>query len=182
PTEPETDFSYPEDSYCTISDNAFPNVSGEFTPGGVFSAENGLAIDPETGEIDFTNSEQGEYTVTYEVDADDVLCQTAGSSSFTLTVLRELYVDITQECDDNDLILTAEISGSSTNNNVSYVWKTDTGELIDETSNTLNVSNYLGQNNASLPMTFTVEIDYGDCFVTASHDVFNNPCGIIPRG
>ena len=56
-------FSYSNDTLCENSGLAMPTVTG--TTGGVFSADNGLAINPTTGQINPGTAATGTYTITY---------------------------------------------------------------------------------------------------------------------
>jgi len=183
PTAPETSFEYPEYEYCVDSDAVLPILPDGFSPEGLFSAGEGLDIDPESGEIDFSNTVPGEYTVTYDVDADDVLCERSGSSSFALTVYGEMDIEVTEDCADNHLILTVQNEDVGYGGDIGYIWRDDSGNVLDEQSGRLDVSNYLSRHSGkSLPLTFTVEADYGDCSSSAAYTVQRDRCGFIPRG
>lgn len=83
---PVTLFTYAEDFYCTGSNNVFPDLATGFTNGGVFSAEIGLSINSSTGEINFSTSTAGSYTINYIVNEDLSNCIEASMSTFILNV------------------------------------------------------------------------------------------------
>jgi gliding motility-associated-like protein len=56
-------FSYAQTMYCTNNSNPTPTISG--TPGGGFTATNGLVINPVTGTIDLTVALDGSYDISY---------------------------------------------------------------------------------------------------------------------
>lgn len=56
-------FAYSTNTFCTGGSNETPTIT---TPGGTFSSSPaGLALNPSTGEIDFGNSTNGTYVITY---------------------------------------------------------------------------------------------------------------------
>lgn len=61
---PDASFTYAADTFC-MGDTIFPLATAN-TAGGTYSAGTGLAIDPNTGEIDLVNSTLGTYTVNYD--------------------------------------------------------------------------------------------------------------------
>lgn len=85
---PETMFTYSENVYCTDSQNELPTLASGFTTGGSFSAEAGLSIDSMTGEITFSTSTAGSYTVTYSITEDLTNCIEANISSFSIEVVE----------------------------------------------------------------------------------------------
>ncbi len=56
-------FTYDSTTYCTNDSNTAPTITG--LAGGTFSSTTGLSIDPDTGNIDISNSTPGPYTITY---------------------------------------------------------------------------------------------------------------------
>ncbi|TYA56717.1 choice-of-anchor J domain-containing protein [Formosa maritima] len=83
---PVTMFSYAEDFYCTSSGNVFPDLATNFTSGGVFSAESGLTINATTGEINFSTSTAGSYTISYTITEDLTTCLEASVSTFIMNI------------------------------------------------------------------------------------------------
>jgi gliding motility-associated-like protein len=57
-----------------------------FITGGVFSSTNGLNINATTGEIILANSLPGTYQVTYSLNANPAICQTAATYNFSITI------------------------------------------------------------------------------------------------
>lgn len=182
PTMPKTAFEYPQYEYCIDSDNAYPNLDEGFSPEGEFTAEDGLDIDPETGGIDFANSSPGEYSITYAVEADDVLCESSAATTFTLLIYDDLDLNIAEDCIDNNLILTVN-SNDYGNHDVTYKWSTESGQVIDQDAESINISVYLEQHQTeNLPLSIIVVADYGDCSSSKMYTVNENRCGIIPEG
>lgn len=181
---PVTGFSYSQDMYCLENDNALPILDEGFTQGGAFSSTSGLVLDTETGEINFAQSEPGEYTVTYEVEGDPSICQENALTSYTLTIFNSIDLSVDQDCVDKDLVLTATPTNTSINpDNITYIWKDENGETLTEDVNTLNVSNYLNQHpNKTVPLGFTVEAGFGACSSVATYTVDRDACGFIPKG
>ncbi|WP_299604637.1 FG-GAP-like repeat-containing protein, partial [uncultured Aquimarina sp.] len=56
-------FNYNQSLYCKDQSEATPDITG--LTGGVFASTTGLDIDPDSGVIDITNSDPGDYVVTY---------------------------------------------------------------------------------------------------------------------
>lgn len=83
---PVTTFTYAEDFYCTSTGNIFPELATGFTTGGVFSSQTGLTIDATTGEINFSTSTTGSYTITYTITEDLTNCVEASFSTFIMNV------------------------------------------------------------------------------------------------
>lgn len=74
-------FTYGQSTYCrTSGSDPVPTITG--TPGGVFSAGTGLAINAQTGRISLANSVAGSYTVRYEITG---TCAASSSVNLTLT-------------------------------------------------------------------------------------------------
>lgn len=83
---PVTTFTYAEDFYCTSTGNIFPELATGFTTGGVFNSQTGLTIDATTGEINFSTSTAGSYTITYTITEDLTNCVEASFSTFIMNV------------------------------------------------------------------------------------------------
>lgn len=64
---PSASIAYGSGPYCAGGGIIYPTFTG--TTGGIFSANNGLYIDPATGRIDLAANVPGEYTVTYSIEA-----------------------------------------------------------------------------------------------------------------
>lgn len=74
-------FTYGQSTYCrTSGSDPVPTITG--TPGGVFSAGAGLAINAQTGRISLANSVTGSYTVRYDITG---TCAASSSVNITLT-------------------------------------------------------------------------------------------------
>ncbi|RYE22683.1 MAG: T9SS type A sorting domain-containing protein, partial [Sphingobacteriales bacterium] len=64
---PSASIAYPGGPYCIGQGTAQAVLTG--TTGGIFSADNGLHIDPLSGAIDLGNNNEGNYTITYTISA-----------------------------------------------------------------------------------------------------------------
>lgn len=84
--EPVTGFSYPT-PLCASGGAASPTLSTGFTPGGTFTAGNGLSINASTGVINVGASAPGTYTVTYTIPAG--ACSPGGSSSAQVSIVSD---------------------------------------------------------------------------------------------
>ena len=83
---PITDFSY-FSPVCQGDSSATPVPETGFTTGGIFSSTAGLVLDTNTGIVDLTLSQPGNYTIKYTVAAGD--CNTAGSAASTLNIIKQ---------------------------------------------------------------------------------------------
>lgn len=181
---PETSFMYAVDVYCSDSSNVLPITGTDFTTGGTFSAEAGLSIDAVTGEISIAASNIGNYTINYEVLEDVANCIEGSTSSYSITVLDTIEVVIDGACEDSDYILTAlPINDSYDSDDVTYTWMDVNGIEVGQNSETFNVSDYASQNqNVTVPVQFSVTIEYGECTTTATYITERLSCRDIPRG
>ena len=87
-TIPVTNITY-NATYCQGAANATPGKANDFTNGGtyIYTGTGTLVINPATGEIDFSASTAGTYTITYTVAADAANCQDTNSSVATIEIL-----------------------------------------------------------------------------------------------
>jgi gliding motility-associated-like protein len=179
-----TEFIYETDLYCATNANIFPILEPGFTTGGTFSAQTGLSINANTGEINLSSSSLGNYTVTYEIAEDLSNCIEGSMSTFDLTVLDAIEAVINDDCDGNEYLLTVSPVGNSFDpNNVTYTWMDANGNVVGQDSETFNVSDYASQNqNVTVPTQFSVMIEFGSCSTTASFTAERLDCGNIPRG
>ncbi|OIQ15317.1 MAG: hypothetical protein BM557_11840 [Flavobacterium sp. MedPE-SWcel] len=83
PGDVVTDFTLPV-SVCASDAVVQPLLATDFTLGGIYTAEAGLAIDATTGEIDPVTSVSGDYNITYTIVAN--ACTTGGSSTVPITI------------------------------------------------------------------------------------------------
>jgi len=85
---PVTDVAY-NTTYCQGAANATPGKANDFTEGGTYTytGTGTLVINPATGEIDFSASTTGTYTITYTVAADAANCQDTNNSVATIEIL-----------------------------------------------------------------------------------------------
>lgn len=176
---PITEFSY-NPTYCFNAANALPTTGTGFTSGGVFSAANGLIINPSSGEININQSNAGNYTITYTVQANTAACNSGGSSTFDITITPNLIFTMEDFCQNSSLTL--QLTNSNFNSDgASYTWAQG-GNTIGSTP-TLNVDSYLAQNTSlQLPLVFTVSVNIDGCTTQQNLTVENNPCLLIPKG
>ncbi|MSP85528.1 MAG: T9SS type B sorting domain-containing protein [Flavobacteriaceae bacterium] len=80
-----TGFSY-NSPICINDTNPIIIPATGFTIGGIFSSTTGLSINTSTGEINLTNSLPGTYQVNYTITANPVICQTASTFNFSITI------------------------------------------------------------------------------------------------
>lgn len=83
---PITNFSY-KSPVCNEGKTPIPIPITGFSEGGNYSASpNGLAINPETGYVNLTNSAIGNYTITYTIDEINNYCYTSQNSKFDIKI------------------------------------------------------------------------------------------------
>ena len=183
-TSPVTEFTYAEDVYCADSNTIQPNLSTAFTTGGVFSAESGLSINAATGDINVTASSLGNYTVTYEITEDVTNCVEGAIGTFNITILDTIEVVIEGECSGSDYILTAmPVNNSFDSEEATYTWQDASGNIVGENSEVFNVSDYATLNpNVTVPLQFSVTVDFGGCTITSAYTTERLSCRDIPAG
>lgn len=179
-----TEFTYAEDVYCADSSVILPQLTTGFTVSGVFSAENGLVINAVTGEINVASSAVGNYNVTYTIIEDLDTCTQGAIGTFNITILDEIEVGIEGECSGSDYVLTAfPLNGSFDADAVEYIWQDANGTTVGQNTEIFNVSDYTSLNpNTTVPLEFTVTVNFGDCSVTQIFTTERLSCKDIPRG
>ena len=86
PNLPITNFSY-KTPICNEGKTPIPITNTGFSEGGIYSASpNGLAINPDTGYVNLSNSEIGNYTITYTIDEINNYCYASQTSKFDLKI------------------------------------------------------------------------------------------------
>ncbi|REE25087.1 gliding motility-associated-like protein [Winogradskyella pacifica] len=183
-TIPVTEFTYTEDVYCADSNSILPNMAAGFTTGGTFSSENGLSINALTGEINVGTSSVGNYNVIYEIAEDISSCVAGETTTFNITILDEIEVGVEGECNDSDYILIASpLDNSFDTSEADYTWMDANGNVVGQNSEVFNVSEYAADNpNETVPLQFSVIVDFGGCSVTTTHTTERLSCKDIPRG
>lgn len=179
---PVTNFSY-DSSYCSDATNALPQLAAGFTPGGIFKSEDGLVLNPTTGQIDVANTKAGSYEITYVIEPDAETCNVGGSFSFTVAIVGSLEAAVSRECRGQNAWLTVTpVNGSFDPNTVNYVWKNENGTVVGSNSAEFNAAEYYALNNTKeLPMVFTVTLSSGSCSNEVSYTLHDIMCE-IPRG
>ncbi|WP_299012304.1 Ig-like domain-containing protein [uncultured Polaribacter sp.] len=138
-----SNFSYASSSYDVSDTNPTPTING--ISGGIFTANSGLVINANTGEIDLSNSNAGNYIVTYNAPNITKYYSKEFNISITGTVLDDasfLY-PIKETC-TTELNLTPTITGES-----GGLFSSTVGLVIDFSTGVIDVSN-------SIPGTYTV--------------------------
>jgi gliding motility-associated-like protein len=146
---PVTAFTLPA-TICTGISSVMPLPGEGFTAGGTYSAVEGLAINPSTGEIDPQASMAGTYTVTYTIASDSDSCN-PGSSGEAVTTIEPLanaitaFSFISPACSSSANQLPATMTGFTTGG----TFTATTGLAIDVNTGEINM-------DASLPGTYVV--------------------------
>ncbi len=172
-TNPVTQFSFEDDTYCSGANSIFPQ--GTFEPGGSFSAPAGLVINGTTGEINIAGSTPGTYQIVYVIEEDAALCRNRSESNFTITIQDGVEVTIEDLCENNNYILTASPQGG----NFSYIWRNAQGDQVG-TDFRFNVSDYVASLSGQpvYPMNFTVTVNDNGCLSTETFAVNGTFCTI----
>ena len=165
---PDPSFTYGVSSYCVNSANKLPTITGDV--GGTFtSAPAGLAIDSVSGEIDFTSSITGSYTVTYSTNnacpaTQNYPINISSISSFTLNSTHPTW------CGATNGTITYVGLQPNTNYNVYYdlagftqgplnIMSNSTGRLVIAGLSQGNFSNFVAQlNGCSETNTSTITL------------------------
>ena len=108
----DASFNFPNTTYCITETDPIAIITG--LPGGVFSASNGLIINPMDGTIDLDLSGAGNYTVYY---SSNVNCSNVDSVSIIIYDLPNVNGNASQTtiCEGDS----AQLTGSGA---ISYVW------------------------------------------------------------
>jgi hypothetical protein len=107
-----TTIDYSNTNFCDNSTNETPTITG--TTGGVFSSTPvGLALNPSTGEIDFTTSTPNSYTITYTTATEIATATlevniTYNTADATTICDGDIYTFGTQTLNSNDAGLNSE--------------------------------------------------------------------------
>jgi gliding motility-associated-like protein len=81
-SKPTTEFNYSTTEFCVNSTNQLPTLDPLFESGGEFSTNAGLGVDKTNGELNFSNTPIGTYTITYKVL--EKLCIAEGETTKTI--------------------------------------------------------------------------------------------------
>lgn len=163
PVQPIFGISYP-DTLCSWSGPQLPELGNGFITGGTFSASSGLVIDALSGEI--SPDTAGIYTVTYELEANQLNCTASTSVSAIVTIVAPAtpvadFSYTSPVCATAGLLVpftaTGFVSGGT--------YTSQAGLLIDPLTGAIDTA-------ASLPgnytVTYTIEHDHGNCIDGAS--------------
>lgn len=127
-------------------------------------------------------------TGTYKFEPTTGLC--AKDKIITITYVPEIQAEIKSECVNANYILFLTAVGNAFNANNTFVWKDETGTVIQgENSATLDVSTYMGSSTQvkSFPLNYSVEIKTLEgCITTKTFTIESAYCniqnGISPNG
>jgi gliding motility-associated-like protein len=114
-------FNYSSANYCQSEPNPIANIQG--TQGGIFTINNGGTINSSTGEIDFDNTNPGNYTVTYNTNGN---CPQTSTQNITILEAPNppIFEADTFCLDVDDVILV------NTNPNSVYTWMDNAGNIL----------------------------------------------------
>lgn len=116
-TQDIPDFELDKYIYCAYDNNPVPYIIG--TNNGIFSANNGLSINPQTGEIDLSQASLGlTYTITYTTQG---ICPADTQVQIIVHDISVLTSPDTVITEGETLALWAD-AVSSTTNDISYTW------------------------------------------------------------
>ncbi|PZR21396.1 MAG: hypothetical protein DI539_08135 [Flavobacterium psychrophilum] len=156
-----TGFSYTT-PVCSNGANQLPVLDANFTTGGTFTADNGLVVDPVTGEINIAASTPGDnYTITYTVNQSVPNCVAAGTgtASFTIT---QLFTPVTAFNYDNSFCYNATDASPNLDANFTTggTFTGTNGLVIDAATGLVDVSSSIpGQHT----VTYTFTGDTSNC-------------------
>lgn len=109
---PSVSFSYIS-PVCSSASNPTPLPGAGFTPGGVYSAATGLAINAITGVIDLASSIAGNYTVTYTLAATACVNGNSGTADITITTpAAPTVTNSTPRCGNGAVTVNASGTGT----------------------------------------------------------------------
>jgi gliding motility-associated-like protein len=162
-----TGFSYTT-PVCTDSATQLPVLETGFTTGGTFTADNGLVIDPVTGEINIAANAAGDYTITYTVDQSVPNCVGAGINSTSLTI-TQVFTPVTGFDYDNSFCfgaadaspnLAADFTAGGTFTGTS-------GLVIDGATGIVNIA---ASTSGTHTVTYTTTADSANCIEGGSSE------------
>ncbi len=152
----DASFAYQENSYCP--DDLNPSAQNIITPGGIFSANNGLEINPINGEIDLSSASTGEtYQISYTTIGE---CSNISVFNISIPEIPNLNIDLQEEaCVGSEVIINggADASFGTTD----FLWNFDGANELS--------------GNGSGP--YTLMWDEPGIY-TVSFDLTNTPCSV----
>ncbi|MDR6968960.1 gliding motility-associated-like protein [Flavobacterium arsenatis] len=158
---PVVNFTYPV-QVCTTSAPVSPTTASGFTPGGVFSSDPGLTINPSTGEVNIASSTVGPHTINYTVLADPSICQGGDSFAAPLEITNNItpitgFSYPSPVCVNSVPILPTPVAGFTPGGTYSA---NDPGLIINPNTGEINV---VASTPASYIVTYTVTADPSIC-------------------
>jgi large repetitive protein len=185
---PVAEFNY-NDNYCFNQGTVTPALAGNFTAGGTFTASNGLAINPATGEINVNTATPGIYTVTYTVAPDASICSAGNTYTDTFSIGGEIAFTLEGNCEVTDYFIRAEsaTNGGEFADGLVFEWYTADGTPAGGNDDFLNVSEFALLNPGQVfPIQFVLTVSDGVCENSVVFEVPDIACmvqrGISPNG
>lgn len=162
---PVTGFSYPA-SICKSSTSVFPIPDPGFTPGGTYTSDSGLTIDPATGEVNPSTSTPGPHSVIYTIVASGCLVPGAGNAIISFVADSAPAVAFSypaQACTSS-----APITPTTNPGTPGGTFTGTPGLVINATTGEINVvSSTVGMHS----ITYTVAADPSICQAAGSSSV-----------
>lgn len=155
-----TGFSYTT-PVCSDSANQLPVLDTNFTTGGTFTGDNGLVVDPVTGEINIAASTSGEHTVTYAIGQDVPNCVAAGTGTASITI-TQVFTPVTA-FDYNDIFCFGAADASPNldpNFTTGGTFSGTPGLVIDGTTGMVDIA---ASNPGMHTVTYTIIGDAANC-------------------
>jgi len=136
---PGVNFSYPA-LICKSSTSAMIIPGPGFTPGGTFSSDSGLSINPATGEVNPSTSTANPHSVIYTFPADPANCVNPNAGNATITFTAETAPSVTfsypaQVCSTSAPVLPTTSPGTA-----GGTFAGTTGLIIDTVTGEVNVT------------------------------------------
>ncbi|WP_081209527.1 PKD domain-containing protein [Salegentibacter sediminis] len=158
---PSPEISYAESPFCsTVASGDVTLTGGGNYQGGTFTSTSGLDINPETGQIDPTNSTAGDYTVTYTLAASEGCELVETTTDITITEKPEPEISYTAneicEADTNTYQATLSGTGLVTGG----IFSAPSGLSIDSESGLITPAN---SNPGTYIITYTLDTAGDGC-------------------
>lgn len=173
---PVTDFSYPV-AVCKNSTAMMPVLGPGFTPGGTFSSDSGLSINPTTGEINPSASTAAPHSVIYTVVANPAACLGAGAGPPALITFDAEITPVvnfsypTQVCTNSISVLPSTAPGFTPGG----TFTSDPSLIIDSLTGEIDIASSV---TGPHTITYTVITDPAIC---QGGDSFSAPLEITPN-
>ena len=157
---PVVGFSYPA-NICKNSTSVMPILDPGFTPGGIFTSDTGLTINPATGEVNPSTSTAAPHSVIYTVAANPATCLGANAGPALITFVAEVTPVVSfsypaQVCANSTPVSPTTAPGFTPGG----TFASDPGLIINPTTGEVNIaSSTVGPHT----ITYTVLADPSIC-------------------